>query len=147
MILLSTNEALKVAPLLKPGRPMMALIGAVTIEGLERNRELKKMPPLNFIQKNIFSLFLWWTHGADMKKIEAACVREDSSKPPAKYKFYLLAENGEDMQFLMDNIEKGTIKPVTDKVYPLEEAVEASEYAFGGRAKGKVIVKFGSSVA
>jgi len=38
-------------------------------------------------------------------------------------------------------IESGVIKPVVDRVFPLESTAEALSYVEEGRAKGKVIIK------
>jgi NADPH:quinone reductase-like Zn-dependent oxidoreductase len=38
-------------------------------------------------------------------------------------------------------IEAGTIKPVVDRVFPLDSTADALAYVETGRAKGKVIVK------
>jgi NADPH:quinone reductase-like Zn-dependent oxidoreductase len=38
-------------------------------------------------------------------------------------------------------IDSGTIRPVVDRVFPLESTKEAMAYVEHGRAKGKVIVK------
>jgi NADPH:quinone reductase-like Zn-dependent oxidoreductase len=53
----------------------------------------------------------------------------------------LLAKpNPEDLRFLTELIEAGTVKPVIDRTYPLSEAPEAIRYLEEGHARGKVVI-------
>lgn len=40
-------------------------------------------------------------------------------------------------------VDDGTLKPVVDKIFPLDEAAEALEYQKTGAPKGKVVIKVG----
>lgn len=40
-------------------------------------------------------------------------------------------------------IERGAIRPVIDRVYPLEEIAEAHTYSESGRARGKIVIDLG----
>jgi NADPH:quinone reductase-like Zn-dependent oxidoreductase len=50
------------------------------------------------------------------------------------------SDKNEDMKFLMELFEKGKVKPVIDKRYPLSEVPEAYRYLENGHVKGKLVI-------
>ena len=50
-------------------------------------------------------------------------------------------EPNKDLDYLTERIEKGTLRPIIDRVFPLERTPEAFSYFGEGEVKGKVIIK------
>lgn len=57
------------------------------------------------------------------------------------YAYLFMRPDGEQLALLGDMLEKGTIKPVIDRVFTLDEAREALAYSETGRATGKVVIE------
>lgn len=59
------------------------------------------------------------------------------------YKHVWSQPNNEKLEAISQLIDQGHIKPIVDRIYPFEEAVDALYYLQTNRAKGKVIVTIG----
>ena len=57
-----------------------------------------------------------------------------------KLGFFISKERPEDLEELRKLLEAGTIRPVVDKTFPLEEVPAAIRYLREGRACGKVVI-------
>jgi len=59
----------------------------------------------------------------------------------ANYKLTWMQPNRAQLDEISAMVLEGKIKPVIDKVYPFEDAIEAYLYLSTGRARGKVVIK------
>ncbi|MEC5179191.1 NAD(P)-dependent alcohol dehydrogenase [Arthrobacter sp. CG_A4] len=57
-----------------------------------------------------------------------------------KLKGLISVERADDLRFLTELIDAGSVSPVIDKSYPLADAPAAIRYLHEGRARGKVVV-------
>jgi NADPH:quinone reductase-like Zn-dependent oxidoreductase len=67
-------------------------------------------------------------------------VRKKAKKTETSYCFLLLSPSGEQLEQLTPIITTEQMMPVIDKVYPLEQCVEALKYLETGRVKGKLVL-------
>jgi NADPH:quinone reductase-like Zn-dependent oxidoreductase len=58
--------------------------------------------------------------------------------------FFISALNVADLGTLRDLMQAGTVTPVIDREYPLDEVAAAMRHLETGRARGKIVVTFGS---
>ena len=55
--------------------------------------------------------------------------------------FFIVRMEPEQLSKIMMFRKEGTLRTIIDSIFPLEMAREASEYAAGGHAHGKVVLK------
>ncbi|MEJ1223997.1 NADP-dependent oxidoreductase [Sediminicola sp. 1XM1-17] len=58
----------------------------------------------------------------------------------AIYVLTWMQPNAEQLNTITTMVENGSIKPIVDLIYPLEDGIDAYEYLATGKAKGKVII-------
>ncbi|MCG2460226.1 NADP-dependent oxidoreductase [Flavobacteriaceae bacterium F89] len=68
-------------------------------------------------------------------------IRKRAEQKGAHYNYVLMDPNREQVEQLTALIQQGAIKPVLDKVYDLDDGVEALVHQQSGRAKGKIVIK------
>jgi NADPH:quinone reductase-like Zn-dependent oxidoreductase len=56
-------------------------------------------------------------------------------------RWIIVKPNGPDLEFLAQWIEQGTLKPLIDRIYALEEIRQAHAYSESGRARGKIVIR------
>ena len=54
-----------------------------------------------------------------------------------------VAERTKDLLLIRELLEAGTLAPVIDRSYPLEQTAEAHRYVDGGHKRGNVVITFG----
>ncbi len=59
----------------------------------------------------------------------------------ARYEYLFMRADGEQLRLITRLVESGTIKPVMDKVFPLDSVRDALAYSESGGATGKVVIK------
>ncbi|MEN4010516.1 MAG: NAD(P)-dependent alcohol dehydrogenase [Bellilinea sp.] len=57
-----------------------------------------------------------------------------------KVVFFIANFKREDFQFLADLFERGLVKPVVEKTYPLDQITDALHYLGSGHARGKIVI-------
>ncbi len=106
---------------IKKGGKVISLVGPV-------DEETAKRMKLN----TVANLFLSWKR----RKVTAQIKRKS-----AYYSLLLMRGNKNQLKETAELVEAGSIKPKVDKVFPLQEALQALTYVAKGRTKGKVVIK------
>jgi len=69
------------------------------------------------------------------RKATAAARRHN-----ARYEYLFMRADGEQLREITRLVEGGVIRPLVDKVFPLQQVREALAYSESGRATGKVVI-------
>lgn len=111
----------KAVGILKPGGTMVSLVGPLDAAFARARR-------LNFLLVFVFSMM--------SRKIMRLAKKQDVT-----YTFLFAHPDGGQLAQIGELLKTEYIRPVIDKVFPLEQAKEALEYLAQGRARGKVVIK------
>ena len=68
-------------------------------------------------------------------------VRRKAKRHRVSYAFLFMRAQGAQLSEITALIDRGVIRPVVDRVFPLAATGEALAYVETGRAKGKVVIK------
>jgi NADPH:quinone reductase-like Zn-dependent oxidoreductase len=74
------------------------------------------------------------------KLIRGPSIARRSSKKVITWQSRTASEYADSFGFLRKVLEEGTIKPVIDRCYPMEQIVEAHRYVDAGHKKGNVVI-------
>lgn len=59
----------------------------------------------------------------------------------ARYEYLFMHPDGEQLARIAQRVEAGTLVPLVDKVFPLEQVRDALAYSESGRTTGKIVIK------
>lgn len=94
------------------------------------------MPDRGYAQRTKLGLFKTLLFGLISRSIKQAAKAAN-----AEYRFMFMHPSGEQLAYLAELVDQDVVKPLVDRIYPLQEANEALAYVETGRARGKVIVR------
>lgn len=66
-------------------------------------------------------------------------------KHGVRFEYLFMRADGQQLGEIAKLVERGIIRPVIDKVFPLDQIREALAYSESGRATGKIIIRIGGS--
>jgi NADPH:quinone reductase-like Zn-dependent oxidoreductase len=62
-------------------------------------------------------------------------------KLSSKYNMFLVPyKANKDLNYILELVEAGKLKPIIDKIFPFEKSIDAFRYFGEGRFKGKVVI-------
>jgi NADPH:quinone reductase-like Zn-dependent oxidoreductase len=82
------------------------------------------------------SLPLVWILGFLNRKVDRL-----ARKRRVRFEYLFMRASGEQLERVGALVEQGVIRPVLDRVFPLDAAAEAISYVESGRAVGKVVIR------
>lgn len=71
----------------------------------------------------------------------SAGIRRQARRYGVNYRYMFMRPSGADLGVLAGLVDQGTLRAVTDRVFPFEQIAEGFAYLEQGRAKGKVIIR------
>lgn len=74
-------------------------------------------------------------------------IRRKAKRLGVHYSFVFMRAQGDQLRQIAALVDSGAIRPVLDRVFPLESTADALAYVETGRAKGKVVVSMKPSSA
>lgn len=74
-------------------------------------------------------------------RLIGAGVRRRARKLGVRYRFLFVTPEGAELEQVVQLVESGAIRPVTDSRFPFAQADKALARLAGGRARGKVVVE------
>ncbi|MEN9560647.1 MAG: hypothetical protein RLZZ502_1858, partial [Pseudomonadota bacterium] len=93
-------------------------------------------PSKDFAKKWGLNPFLVFVIGLMSRKVSAAAKASQ-----ARYEYLFMRPDGAQLAHLADLVESGILKPKIDRVFGLDQVVEALQYSESGRVTGKVVIK------
>ena len=93
-------------------------------------------PDAKFARAWGLSLPLVWILGFLNRKVDRL-----ARKKSVRFEYLLMHPSGEQLEKIGALVDRGVIKPVVDKIYPLDAAAEALAYVESGRAVGKAVIR------
>jgi NADPH:quinone reductase-like Zn-dependent oxidoreductase len=69
------------------------------------------------------------------RKVTAAAKRHN-----ARYEYHFMHADGTQLEEIRKLVERGVIRPLVDRVFPLEQVRDALAYSESGRVTGKVVI-------
>jgi len=73
--------------------------------------------------------------------VASAKIRFEAGRRGVGYRYLFMHPSGEDLGLLAGLVDKGQLKPVTDRVFPFGQIADAFAYLEQGHAKGKIVVR------
>jgi alcohol dehydrogenase len=73
--------------------------------------------------------------------VASAKIRHQARRSGVGYRYLFMRPSAEDLGLLAGLVDKGELKPVTDRVFPFRQIADAFAYLEQGHAKGKVVVQ------
>ena len=67
-------------------------------------------------------------------------IRRKAKRRSVTYAFLFMTASGDQLRELGVLVDAGVIRPVIDRVFPIDDTLEALSYVESGRSKGKVVV-------